>query len=581
MADHFHDDPAWQEAYEIRARKYQEAGFTPAAQAAAMRAEPAFDGREAAFEKDFCSREGMSAEYAARLAKIGMIDDRGNMKNYYFEHLEAAGALDTARADFYARYKQTPAAHAATDHERGETFLDSLDAAIEASDGPQKVRLAAFKESIGDLHQEVGGADHPAAIGRDIRTASGFVAWEHTQELVGGLLNPDQQRRNDLEAADEERRRAGRGGGGNPANASHSFNIRPDVVAGPAGLEVRTTMKSVDYRANPDLKAELAEAERSPREDKQPPSRAPSVEPDRSADRPTLTLEAIERDPWNAVELPLPENPGEALLKAARSAADYCAEGEHELMVAAREGRYTPPGWNGAEGESDAHKYNEDRCLQADRRLGLINEQIDALEGRGVYAEASLAPEAPTLSDEERATHLETLRAYDPAASVYDVLETQLFESRETGAPRTVDAALRALLGNDYAWPQTFGEVLDHIDRGYTAADSRTVDQSQDAGRAAHSSEGSGDDALTPDQLRQRNNEESVKREDAERPARNAEDVPGEPALPATPSLEDDLRAAEKAAKIERESEGQESVTQDHGEGKAPGGGGGSGRGMF
>ena len=52
--------------------------------------------------------------------------------------------------------------------------------------------------------------------------------------------------------------------------------------------------------------------------------------------------------------------------------------------------------------------------------------------------------------------------------------------------------------------------------------------------------------------------------EDAERPARSGEDVPGDPASPATPSLADDLRAAEKAAKIEREAEGQELTFRDH-----------------
>src|SRR5271157_5307977 len=57
---------------------------------------------------------------------------------------------------------------------------------------------------------------------------------------------------NELEQ-DEEERRAGRGGGGqNPAFATHSFNIRPDVVDTPAGLAVQTTMKSADYRAYPE-----------------------------------------------------------------------------------------------------------------------------------------------------------------------------------------------------------------------------------------------------------------------------------------------------------------------------------------
>jgi hypothetical protein len=42
------------------------------------------------------------------------------------------------------------------------------------------------------------------------------------------------------------------GGGGdmpNPADAQHALNIRPDVVASPAGLETITTMKSQHYDA--------------------------------------------------------------------------------------------------------------------------------------------------------------------------------------------------------------------------------------------------------------------------------------------------------------------------------------------
>lgn len=199
-----------------------------------------------------------------------------------------------------------------------------------------------------------------------------------------------------VEADEEERRRAGRGGGGNPADASHSFNIRPDVVEGPAGLEVRTAMKSADYPANPDLKADLAEAERSAREERQEPLR-----------------------------------------------------------------------------EQVAHRGD--------------------------------------------------------AATAHD-----------DAPPRPKDGLEADLLG-----------------------------------AAAH---GLDDDAQHV-QAVQRANNESTKRQDAERAARSGEDVPGEPASPATPSLADDLRAAEKAAKIERETEGRELATQDHNEGRTPGGGGG--RGIF
>ena len=86
-----------------------------------------------------------------------------------------------------------------------------------------------------------------------------------------------------VEADEEERRRAGRGGGGNPANASHSLNIRPDVVEGPAGLEVRTAMKSADYRAEASLEADLAEAARDTREEHQEPLREQVAQRDTAA----------------------------------------------------------------------------------------------------------------------------------------------------------------------------------------------------------------------------------------------------------------------------------------------------------
>ncbi len=92
MADHFEDDPAAQLRREIKDEIYQDLALSPAAQAAAMRV-----------------------------------------------------ATQLAEAD----------RQAATDHERGEAFLNRLNAAIDASDGPQKFRLAAFKEDLGGTHEEV------------------------------------------------------------------------------------------------------------------------------------------------------------------------------------------------------------------------------------------------------------------------------------------------------------------------------------------------------------------------------------------------------------------------------------------
>ena len=89
--------------------------------------------------------------------------------------------------------------------------------------------------------------------------------------------NPEQSRSAASDEEEEERRRAGRGSGGiNPANASHSFNIRPDVGEGPAGLETYTTMKSADYRANPDPETDVTDSNGSRRDDlNEPPHEAP------------------------------------------------------------------------------------------------------------------------------------------------------------------------------------------------------------------------------------------------------------------------------------------------------------------
>ena len=110
---------------------------------------------------------------------------------------------------------------------------------------------------------------------------------------------PDQPRASDPEQDEEERRRAGRGGGGsNPANAGHSLNIRPDVVEGPAGLEVRTTMKSANYRAEASLEADLAEAARDTREEHQEPLREQVAHRDTAAHdgAPPHPRDALEAD---------------------------------------------------------------------------------------------------------------------------------------------------------------------------------------------------------------------------------------------------------------------------------------------
>jgi len=59
---------------------------------------------EAAFENYIRNGDSMTAEFRAKLSDMGMLDDNGNMKGHYFEHLDAGGAFDSIREDFATRY---------------------------------------------------------------------------------------------------------------------------------------------------------------------------------------------------------------------------------------------------------------------------------------------------------------------------------------------------------------------------------------------------------------------------------------------------------------------------------------------
>jgi hypothetical protein len=112
--------------------------------------------------------------------------------------------------------------------------------------------------------------------------------------------NPEQSRSAASDEEEEKRRRAGRGSGGiNPANPTHSFNIRPDVGEGPAGLEIYTTIKSADYRANPAPQRDVTDANGSRRKDHNEPSREPSQ------DRATVTGVDDSRPPPDEFEADL------------------------------------------------------------------------------------------------------------------------------------------------------------------------------------------------------------------------------------------------------------------------------------
>jgi len=105
-------------------------------------------------------------------------------------------------------------------------------------------------------------------------------------------------------------------------------------------------------------------------------------EGDQSAqEQPPMTLETIAADPWNAVALPLPADAARELLDAAKAAAEFCLDGEHELMTLARAGHYHPPEWigGGREPEPDAHEFNERHWLDALDRFETIEGRIAAI----------------------------------------------------------------------------------------------------------------------------------------------------------------------------------------------------------
>jgi hypothetical protein len=96
-----------------------------------------------------------------------------------------------------------------------------------------------------------------------------------------------------------------------------------------------------------------------------------------------LTVEAIAADPWNAVELPLPPEASRELLNAAKSAAEYSAEGAHCLMLAERVGGYVPKAFHEVFDEageimSGALEYNEANWIKAEVRISEINERLAA-----------------------------------------------------------------------------------------------------------------------------------------------------------------------------------------------------------
>jgi hypothetical protein len=180
------------------------------------------------------------------------------------------------------------------------------------------------------------------------------------------------------EIEDEEaRKRAARSSGdmGNPAYTQLAANIRPEVASTPDGTQTITTAKSSQHDAHPEEQAVaqkasdyirdlLARAQDSATKETDAPGVTPEPRP--------LTLDDIADDPWNAVVMPLPKDATPELLGAALSSAEYCVEGEYDLMQQAQAGEYVPSGWTPGEDSPDVHEYNEARWLAALDRAELI-----------------------------------------------------------------------------------------------------------------------------------------------------------------------------------------------------------------
>ena|SRR5271165_3656157 len=91
---------------------------------------------------------------------------------------------------------------------------------------------------------------------------------------------------------------------------------------------------------------------------------------------PVLTLEAIEADPWNAVQYELPAEAGRSLLDAALRAVQHCVDHEHKMILVAEDGLRTLGRTPASKSLAEIHKTKKARWVQACARRDLIAEII-------------------------------------------------------------------------------------------------------------------------------------------------------------------------------------------------------------
>ena len=133
-----------------------------------------------------------------------------------------------------------------------------------------------------------------------------------------------------------------------PAGGDHALGKR---ITGVTAAETRAKLADINKQHLPSVdQAKAVQAER-----------APPLTIDRTANtnipQPALAFEAIQRDPWNAVDLTVPKNADRSLLAAVAFAASYC---ERAASAAARVAEIVDP--------ADVNFYRERAAAAGERR---------------------------------------------------------------------------------------------------------------------------------------------------------------------------------------------------------------------
>ena len=88
---------------------------------------------------------------------------------------------------------------------------------------------------------------------------------------------------------------------------------------------------------------------------------------------PSITIDSIRENPWNAVEQDVPPDADCYLLQVAMNAANYCETSECGFMLAAINGGYAPAD---AMDDDRPHETIRSRFCKAGDRLSRLHERL-------------------------------------------------------------------------------------------------------------------------------------------------------------------------------------------------------------